>query len=135
VRHTKHAGPVEAPKRILVVDDNRDAAESLGMLLKMLGAEVSVVHDGEAALRAVVAQRPAVVFLDLGMPGMDGFEVARRIRQQPETSDTTLIALTGWGQERDRRETKAAGFDHHLIKPADFSALQALLTEVGRNRE
>jgi CheY-like chemotaxis protein len=135
VRQTKQAGPVEAPKRILVVDDNRDAAESLGMLLKMLGAEVSVVHDGEAALRAVVAQRPAVVFLDLGMPGMDGFEVARRIRQQPETSDTTLIALTGWGQERDRRETKAAGFDHHLIKPADFSALQALLTEVGRNRE
>ena len=124
------AREVKAPTRVLVVDDNRDAAETLGMLLEMLGAQVAVVHDGTSALSAVGRHRPALVFLDLGMPGMDGFEVARRIREQPDHRSTTLIALTGWGQERDRRETKAAGFDHHLIKPADFGALQALLTAV-----
>jgi CheY-like chemotaxis protein len=121
---------VRAPTRVLVVDDNRDAAESLGLLLQMLGAEVAVVHDGSSALSAVSVHRPAVVFLDLGMPGMDGFEVARRIRREPDHRDTTLIALTGWGQERDRHATKAAGFDHHLIKPADVAALQALLMAV-----
>ena len=126
------AAPIEvrAPTRVLVVDDNRDAAETLAMLLQMLGAEVTVVHDGSSALSAVSVHRPAVVFLDLGMPGMDGFEVARRIRGEPDHCGTTLIALTGWGQERDRRETRAAGFDHHLIKPADFAALQALLMAV-----
>jgi signal transduction histidine kinase/ActR/RegA family two-component response regulator len=124
------ATPAPAPPsltRVLVVDDNRDAANSLGALLRMLGAEVDVVHDGEAALHAFSTQHPEVVLLDLGMPGMDGYEVARRLRQRDDARDVMLIALTGWGQERDRLNSRAAGFDHHLIKPADLHALQSLL--------
>jgi CheY-like chemotaxis protein/two-component sensor histidine kinase len=123
---------VEAPPRVLVVDDNRDAAESLGSLLGILGADVSVVNDGPAALDEFGRHRPALVFLDLGMPEMDGFEVARRLRERPDYDGTRLVALTGWGQEKDRRETAAAGFDQHLIKPPDVSALQTLLSSVGR---
>ena len=117
-----------APRhRVLVVDDNRDAAKSLSMLLKLLGAEVQTVFSGPEALEAIAAHRPAVVLLDIGMPGMDGYEVARRIREQSELADVTLIALTGWGQEEDRRRTRAAGFNHHLIKPADVGDLEKLL--------
>lgn len=123
-------GAATAPRRILVVDDNRDAAESLGMLLKLLGAEVQVAYDGPEALQVIGAFRPAIILLDLGMPGMDGYEVARQLRQRPEGRDATLIALTGWGQEEDRRRSKAAGFDHHLIKPADRSVLESLLVTV-----
>ena len=86
-----------------------------------------VVHDGASALAAIDARPPAAVLLDLGMPGMDGFEVARRIRARPDLRSVTLIALTGWGQQDDRRRTRAAGFDHHLTKPADLGALQAML--------
>jgi signal transduction histidine kinase len=114
-------------QRILVVDDNRDAAESLAMLLKVLGAEVDVVHDGPAALAALEDRRPAVVLMDIGMPGMDGYQVAQLIRQDPRFHDITLIALTGWGQEEDRRRAHASGFDHHLLKPVDIQALQTLL--------
>jgi CheY-like chemotaxis protein len=110
-----------------VVDDNRDAAESLGMLLRLLGAEVHVVYDGPDALEALASYRPAVVLMDIGMPGMDGHEVAQRIREHPEYRDVTLIALTGWGQEEDRRRSQKAGFDFHLIKPPDVNALQTLL--------
>ncbi|MGQ0752840.1 MAG: ATP-binding protein [Betaproteobacteria bacterium] len=113
--------------RILVVDDNRDAADSLGMLLQCLGADVRVAHDGAEALNAVAAYQPAVVLLDIGMPGMDGYEVARRIRKDFPERRTPLVALTGWGQEEDRRRARDAGFDHHLIKPADMKTLQALL--------
>jgi CheY-like chemotaxis protein len=120
--------PVLPNRRVLVVDDNRDAAQSLGLLLKLLGAEVRVVHDGPTALEEIPSYAPSVVLLDIGMPGMDGYEVARRIREQPEGQDLTLIALTGWGQEEDRRRTSQAGFDHHLLKPADLTALKSLLT-------
>jgi CheY-like chemotaxis protein len=123
------------PRRVLVVDDNRDAAESLGILLKLLGAEVHVAYSGAEALEALPAYRPDVAILDIGMPGMDGHEVARRIRQQPEFQKLTLIALTGWGQDRDRRQSHTAGFDYHLIKPADMDALQAVLAVVGRNED
>ena len=129
---TSRAAAVDAPPRVLVVDDNRDAADSLGSLLGILGADVSVVHDGPAALDEFARHRPALVFLDLGMPEMDGFEVARRLRARPDYDGTRLVALTGWGQERDRRETAAAGFDQHLIKPPDVTALQSLLSSVGR---
>jgi len=112
-----------------VIDDNHDAADSLGMLLKFLGADAYVVYDGPSALQALHIYRPAVVFLDIGMPGMDGHEVARYVRQSPEFRDVMLIAMTGWGQEEDRRRSKAAGFDHHLVKPANADALQALLAE------
>jgi PAS domain S-box-containing protein len=115
-------------RRVLVVDDNEDAADSLGMLLQFLGAEVMVVHDGKSALAALKTFRPAVVLLDLGMPGMNGLEVARRVREDPEHAQTTLVALTGWGQREDRRRTHEAGFDYHLVKPADVSTLQSILS-------
>jgi signal transduction histidine kinase len=114
-------------RRILVVDDNHDAAEMMTLLLGTLGAEISVVHDGHAALGALKTYRPSVVLLDLGLPGMDGYEVARRMRAEPEGRAATLIALTGWGQEEDRRRSKEAGIDHHLVKPVDLTALHQLL--------
>lgn len=114
-------------QRILVVDDNRDAADTLGMLLKYLGADTHVVYDGPSGLDALRIYRPAVVFLDIGMPSMDGHEVARRIRQEPEFRHVMLIAMTGWGQEEDRRRSTEAGFDHHLVKPAKLEVLQTLL--------
>jgi CheY-like chemotaxis protein len=116
--------------QILVVDDNRDAANTLGMLLTMLGSDVEVVYGGAAALRACENKRPDVVFLDLGMPQMDGYEVARLLRRMPHGDAVRIVALSGWGQERDRSETAAAGFDHHLIKPVDIGALQYVLTTV-----
>jgi CheY-like chemotaxis protein len=116
--------------RILVVDDNRDAADSLGMLLQCLGADVRIAHDGLEALNAVESYQPAVVLLDIGMPGMDGYEVARRIRNGFPERRTALVALTGWGQEEDRRRARDAGFDHHLIKPAAMETLQALLASL-----
>ena len=113
--------------RVLVVDDNHDAADSLGALLRMMGADVRVAHEGKEALEVYDVFSPAVVFLDLGMPGMDGFEIAHAIRSRPHSHDVVLVALTGWGQERDRRRTEAAGFDRHLAKPADLETLQDVL--------
>jgi CheY-like chemotaxis protein len=120
------------PHRILVVDDNTHAADSLGMLLKFLGADVQIANDGPAALEALQTYRPAVVLLDIGMPGMVGLEVARRARHQQ--ADITLIALTGWGQEEDRRRSHDAGFDHHLVKPLELNALQTLLAALDSRR-
>ncbi len=121
------AAPPGALTRVLVVDDNHDAADSLGLLLRLLGAEAMVVHDGRAALEALKAFEPAVVLLDLGMPGMSGLEVARRMRENPAFARTTLVALTGWGQHDDRRRTREAGFDFHLVKPADVGTLRSIL--------
>jgi PAS domain S-box-containing protein len=123
-----HDGSPAALKRVLVVDDNRDAADSLGMLLEFLGADVRVVHDGPGALEAIATFQPAVVLLDLGMPGMSGLEVARRMREDPRLADTKLVALTGWGQREDRRRTHEAGFDYHLVKPADVGTLRSILS-------
>ncbi len=97
-------------------------------LLKILGADVEVANSGPEALSAIETYHPAVVLLDLGMPEMDGYEVARRIRERREFDDITLIALTGWGQDEDRRRAHEAGFDHHLVKPADIRSLQELLS-------
>jgi len=113
--------------RVLVVDDNRDAAESMGLVLARAGAEVEVVHDGASALDRVEKFHPAIVLLDIGMPEMDGYEVARRIRARPALRDVRLVALTGWGQAEDRLRSREAGFDHHLIKPAGIDELCALL--------
>ena len=123
----KAAHRIPGLPRVLVVDDNRDAADSLAAVLKMLGAEVRVTNGGEAALEELGKFRPAAVFLDLGMPGMDGYETARHMRSREEGRATMIVALTGWGQESDRRQTQAAGFNHHLVKPADIPALQAVL--------
>ena len=118
-------------RRILCVDDNRDSADSLAMMLKLLGADVHTAYDGPSALDAIKICRPAIVLMDLGMPGMDGCEVARLIRQNPEHKDIILAAMTGWGQEDDRRRSREAGFDHHMVKPVDLNALQALLASCG----
>jgi CheY-like chemotaxis protein len=106
-------------RRILVVDDNTDAAESLAALLAINGHETRLAHDGLRAVEEAAAFQPDVVFLDIGMPALDGHETARRIRQQPWGKHMVLVALTGWGQSEDRRRSREAGFDHHLVKPAD----------------
>src|SRR5262245_46024580 len=118
------AGP---QRRILVVDDNVDAAESLAMLLRLEGHDVRVAHDGPAALATVEADPPDHVFLDIGMPVMNGYDVAQRLRQRPGLERLVLVAMTGWGQEEDRRRSQQSGFDHHLVKPADPEALRQLL--------
>ncbi len=119
-----------ARRRILVVDDNADAAESLAYLLSISGHEKRRAHDGLAAVATAETFHPDVVFLDIGMPSLDGHETARRIRQQPWGKEIVLVALTGWGQAEDRRRSKEAGFDHHLVKPADPDAVQKLIASL-----
>jgi len=114
-------------QRILVVDDNRDAADSLAMLLEAEGAEVHAVYDGRLAMTALEATRAHVVLLDLGMPVMDGYEVARRLRADARFRNVRIVALTGWGQDSDRERTRLCGFDHHLTKPVAWASLEALL--------
>jgi PAS domain S-box-containing protein len=116
--------------RVLVVDDNTDAGETLAMLLNLYGYEVEVVASGAAALEKAQAFRPEVIFLDIGMPGMDGYEVARRLRGEPWGQQVRLVALTGWGQAEDRRRTREAGFDHHFTKPVDPKAVRELLVSI-----
>jgi CheY-like chemotaxis protein/two-component sensor histidine kinase len=116
-----------ASRRILVVDDSVDTAESLAMILRLLGHEVTVAHTGTKALETAQAIRPDVVLLDIGLPGMDGFQVAERMRQNPDLANTRLIAISGYGQESDHQRSKLAGFDRHLVKPVDPASLQDLL--------
>jgi CheY-like chemotaxis protein len=116
-------------KRVLVVDDNADSAESLSLLLELMGHTVRTAHDGEQALVEADAFRPDLVLMDIGMPRMDGYEAARRLRQQSWSAQTVLVALTGWGQDEDKRRSEDAGFDHHLIKPVEPAALESLLEE------
>ena len=114
-------------RRVLVVDDNADSAESLALLLEMSGHRVFTAHDGEAAIHAAEAHRPDVVLLDIGLPKVNGHDVCRYIRAQPWGRDITLVALTGWGQETDRRRSHEAGFDGHLVKPVEPRALFELM--------
>jgi PAS domain S-box-containing protein len=118
--------------RLLIVDDNRDAASSLAMLLRLQGHEVQVAHDGTTALDFAESYGPTMVLLDIGMPGMDGYEVARRMRQIPGLENVVLAALTGWGQPEDRRRTADAGFDHHLVKPLEPILLDSILARSKR---
>ncbi len=125
------SAPPAAPRlrRILVVDDNHDSADSLSQLLSLLGYESAAAYDGLSAIDLIPGFRPDVVLLDLGMPKLTGFDVARRIRERWHGEPIVLVALTGWGQEEDRRQTQEAGFDHHLVKPVELPALEALLRQ------
>jgi two-component system CheB/CheR fusion protein len=111
-------------RRVLVVDDNIDAADSLSLMLQLLGAEVSVAYDGPSAINTAVREQPQLVLLDIGMPGMDGLETARLLRARSELPpDMRLIALTGWGQTEDQERSRSAGFDLHLVKPVEIDTL------------
>jgi PAS domain S-box-containing protein len=120
-------------RRVLVVDDHRDAADSLQMLLTLLGHEVAVAYNGPDALEKLADWKPEVIFLDLGLPGMTGYDVVQRIRNQPGLHDVFVVALTGYGTEQDRRRTAEAGFDQHLVKPPELTALRAVLARPHRN--
>jgi signal transduction histidine kinase/CheY-like chemotaxis protein len=126
------ATPPAARLRILVVDDNADAAEMLAMLLELRGHQILVAHTGPAALEAAAELKPEVVFLDIGLPGLNGYEVARRLRADASRPQPVLVAVTGWGSEEDRRQAKAAGFDGHLVKPVDIAKLEATFVDVRR---
>jgi CheY-like chemotaxis protein len=114
---------------ILVVDDNADAADTLAALLSFEGYETHVAHDGPTALARFDEHSPQIVLLDIGMPGMDGYAVVRELRSRPEGRRARIMALTGWGSERDRQRTLEAGFDDHLVKPIEFDQLVHLLHE------
>jgi signal transduction histidine kinase/ActR/RegA family two-component response regulator len=126
--------PISTGGRMLVVDDNRDAADSLAALLRKLGNEVRTANNGPAALEVIQSFSPSVVLLDLGMPGMSGYEVAQCARDLPGGQEFILVAVTGWGQEDDRRRTREAGFNHHLVKPVEIGVLRELVAEIQEKR-
>jgi signal transduction histidine kinase len=119
------------PLRVMVVDDNADAAQMLAALLEVQGHAVSVEYDAHGALARARRERPDVLLLDIGLPDMDGYELARRLRAQPENAGATLVALTGYGQSQDREEARLAGFDHYLVKPADLNQVNEVLARAG----
>ncbi len=122
--------PVTRALRVLVVDDNSDTVLSFSMLLRALGHDVRTAHDGPTGVSVALEYLPDVALLDIGLPGLNGFEVAKRIRQEPSLQKITLVALTGYGQETDRQASQDAGFNHHLVKPADFAKLQQILESI-----
>ena len=120
-------------RRLLVIDDNKDAAESMSMLFELWGYEVVCAFDGRAALETAVKYRPDAVFLDIGLPGMDGYQIAERLRELPQGTRAVLVAITGYGQDEDRRRSREAGIDHHLVKPVSPEALHELLDSLDRH--
>ncbi|WP_308937123.1 response regulator [Duganella sp. BJB1802] len=128
------AGADGRKMQVLVVDDNRDAADSLAALLELEGFDVRPVYDGAGAVAMAAEQPPDMIIMDLGMPGMDGYETARAIRQRPGAERILMIALTGWGQSDARRRTGEAGFDHHLVKPVELEQILRL-AGARQNRE
>jgi CheY-like chemotaxis protein/anti-sigma regulatory factor (Ser/Thr protein kinase) len=128
-------GAADAPgakRRILVVDDNRDAADSLGMMLKLMGNEVRTAADGLAAVELAETYLPEMILMDIGLPKLNGYDACRRIRKYAWSTEMFIVALTGWGQEEDRRRSQEAGFDQHLVKPVEIESLSKLLTQVKR---
>jgi CheY-like chemotaxis protein len=113
--------------RVLIAEDNRDSADSLKTLLEALGYETHIAYDGETAVHSAAALRPDAIIMDIGLPGVNGYEAARRIRAQDPGMRVSIIALTGWGQESDRLRSAQAGIEHHLIKPLDLAALKQIL--------
>jgi two-component system CheB/CheR fusion protein len=129
---TREADELPAPKsslRILIVDDSRDGADSLAMLLRLMGNDTRTAYDGQEGLEVAEGFRPDVMLLDIGLPKLNGYEACRAVREQPWGKSIVLIALTGWGQEEDRRRSRAAGFDHHMVKPVEPHALMKLLAD------
>jgi PAS domain S-box-containing protein len=126
------AQPLRSGRRVLVVDDNVDGAESLARVLQFGGHDTRTAHSGPEALDAARPFKPEVVFLDIGLPGMNGYEVARRLRGEPSLRGAVLVALTGWGTEDDKRQSREAGFDFHLTKPAEVTAIESILARVAR---
>ena len=124
-----HHSKEEKPLRILVVDDNMDTANSLALLLRLKGHQVMTANTGPKGLETAISETPDVVLMDIGLPGMDGCQVAQRIREHPEFASMQLIAISGYGQEADQRRCQQAGFNHHLVKPVDLSKLEDLLAE------
>lgn len=118
-------------RRVLVVDDNVDAAETMRLLLEWGGHEVSVAYDGDAAVLVAARFRPHVVLCDIGLPGISGHEVARRMRKLPCGTEMILVAVTGFGQDRDKANSSAAGFDYHFVKPMDLTVLAPILANAG----
>ena len=116
--------------RVLIVDDNRDGAQGLALILDLEGHDVRTASDGLEALEIAEEFRPNVVLLDIGMPGIDGYETARRLRARPWAHATLLCAQTGWGQEDDKRRARTAGFDRHLVKPIDPEEISRIVAEV-----
>lgn len=128
--HFQRAGGVfETALRVLVVDDNADGAEMLAAFLDAKGYQTRVAYDGPGALRVAAEFQPELAFLDIGLPVMDGYELAARLRELPGLGSTRLVALTGYGQESDRRKTQAAGFQYHLVKPVDFEAIEDVVSD------
>ena len=123
-------GDTTVPHRILIADDNADSAESMGMLLRLMGNDVRIANDGLEAVEQAATFQPDIVLMDIGMPRLDGYEAARRIRNQEWSRDTLLVAVTGWGPSDDNAEATAAGFDRHFTKPLDPAELRRLVSAV-----
>ncbi len=128
-------GTRSGARRVLVVDDNVDGAKTLAMLLTLNGHKTAMAHRGQEAIETARTFRPEVVFLDIGLPGMDGYEVARHLRAEPDLSNVVLVALTGWGSEGDKQKSKEAGFDFHLTKPAEITAVQGILARLTSTKD
>jgi PAS domain S-box-containing protein len=126
--------PPSQSARVLVVDDNVDAAESTGMILRFSGHDVQVTYSGQSALEIALEYQPHVILLDIGLPEMDGYEIARRLRQRPQLKDVWLIALTGYGQDSDRQQSREAGFDYHLVKPVNTQELEKLVAKLTKEQ-
>ncbi len=124
------AEPISPSLRVLVVDDNVDAADSLGLLLEAAGHDAQMAYEGVSAVKVALKFRPHVVLLDIGLPRLDGYEVAKRLRQDASFVDVVMVAMTGYGQATDKLRSQDAGFNHHLVKPADFGEVQQILATV-----
>jgi CheY-like chemotaxis protein len=116
--------------RILIADDNQDGADGLKMMLELLGHDVEVAHDGQSAIEAASKTQPDLMVLDIGLPVMSGYEVARRLRNNPKLKSMVLVALTGYGADSDKARSEAAGFDYHLVKPVEFETLKEVISEL-----
>lgn len=127
--------PTPSARRVLVIDDDRDVADSLAMLFVLLGCDVRTAYSGAVGVSLVSEFLPRIVFLDLGMPEMNGYETARRIRSQQAGQQAHLIALSGWGQDLDKKRAREAGFDRHLVKPADINVLEEILAACGEESQ